>query len=85
MTPCTAAVPDVSNGIQNKTPLLGQQIQPKLCSPVRVHGNHVQHGLAEAFVHFPADQIANVHLHIGFQRGRFMVSCSRSRAACKPV
>lgn len=31
MTPRTAAVTDVGNGIQNKTPLLRQQVQPKLC------------------------------------------------------
>ena len=30
MTPCTGALPDVGNGIQNKTLLLGQQIQTKL-------------------------------------------------------
>lgn len=73
MTPPTAAVTDVGNGIQNKKPLLGQQIQPKLRSPVRVHGDRVQNGLAEAFVHVPAGQSADVCLHIGFQRGRFKV------------
>ena len=72
MTPRTAAVPDVGNGIQNKTPLLGQQVQPKFHSPLRIHGNRVQHGFKEIIVHVPADQIASVHLHIDFQSCRFI-------------
>ena len=66
MTPAASA--DVGNGIQNKTPFGGQQVQPDFQPAIRIHDHGIQDCFFKGFVHFCASQITDVGLHICFWR-----------------
>lgn len=52
MTP--VYLPGLVNGIQNKTPLGWQQVQPDFQMAARVHDHSVQDVFWEGLVYFPA-------------------------------
>lgn len=72
MTPLITPAMKVGNGIQNKTPFLGQQVQPKLQNPVRMDNNAVQNGSQKAFVPLRCRKVSQILSDICFQTGGFV-------------
>ena len=74
----------IGHGIQNKTPLLGKQIQSKLQNPVRMDDNAVQHRAQKAFVLLRCCQAVQMFSDICFQAGSFVAQQLPLAGGVKP-